>query len=386
MIKILFTGGGTGGHIYPIVAVAEELKIKFIEGSEIDLYYLGAPGLFRGLLESNGIKVSKILSAKLRRYFDLRNFIEIPFLFPLSVIQAIWKVFWLMPDVLFSKGGPGSLPVVLACKFYNIPIIIHDSDTTPGLSNELAARFASRIAISFASTAEIFIAKNPGLDKKIALTGNPVRRSLTNGDILDKATAKKVFGFDAEKPVILGICGSQGAIKVNDFMLEIADELITEGFQILHQTGIKNFESVKKELDITLRKYPEKQKNRYKIVPYFEENLKDAYSAADLIISRASGGSIFEMAAFGKPAILIPLPSDIVGDHQIKNAYEYAKTGAAVIIEQENLKPDIFLFQLKKLFSESEKLNQMSLTAKSFSKPESAEIIAEEIIKLANRV
>lgn len=383
MIKILFTGGETGGHIYPIIAVAEELKIKFIEGSEINLYYLGVPGTFRGLLESNGIKVSEIISAKLRRYFDIRNFIEIPFLFPLSVVQALWKIFWLMPDVLFSKGGPGSLPVVLSCKFYGIPIIIHDSDSAPGLANKLAARFANRIAVSFISTAEIFIAKNPKLEKKIALTGNPIRRSLMSGDILDKIAAKKVFDFDPGKPVILVICGSQGAVKVNDFMLEIAGELIND-FQILHQTGIKNFESVKGELDIILRKYPEKQKKRYKIVPYFEKDLKDAYSAADLVISRASGGSIFEVAFFGKPMILIPLPPEIVGDHQVKNAYEYAKTGAAVVVEQDNLKLNIFMTQLKKIFSDPGKLNQMSQAAKSFSKPEAAGIIAEETIKLAS--
>ena len=383
MIRILFTGGGTGGHIYPIVAVAEELKLKFIEGSEIDLRYLGSPESFRGLLENNGIKVSKIISAKLRRYFDLRNFIEIPFLFPLSVIQAVWKVFWIMPDVLFSKGGPGSLPVVLACKFYRVPIIIHDSDTVPGLANKLAARFANRIAISFASAADIFIAKNPKLENKIALIGNPIRNSLISGEILDKETAKKIFGFNPKKPVILIICGSQGAEKINDFMIETAGELIKD-WQIIHQTGIKNFKNVKQELDSILKNYPAEEKSNYKIVPYFDKDLKDAYTAADLVISRASGGSIFEIAAFGKPAILIPLLPDVVGAHQIKNAYEYAKNGAAVIIEQENLKPDIFLFQLKKLFSTPEKLNQMSQAAKSFSKPEAARIIAEEIIKLTN--
>ena len=253
MIRILFTGGGTGGHIYPIVAVAEELKLKFTEGSEIDLRYLGSPESFRGLLENNGIKVSKIISAKLRRYFDLRNFIEIPFLFPLSVIQAIWKVFWIMPDVLFSKGGPGSLPVVLACKFYRVPIIIHDSDTVPGLANKLAARFANRIAISFASAADIFIAKNPKLENKIALIGNPIRNSLISGEILDKETAKKIFGFNPKKPVILIICGSQGAAKINDFMIETAGELI-KNWQILHQTGIKNFKNVKQELDSIFKK------------------------------------------------------------------------------------------------------------------------------------
>ena len=328
MIRILFTGGGTGGHIYPIVAVAEELKLKFIEGSEIDLRYLGSPGSFRGLLENNGIKVSKIISAKLRRYFDLRNFIEIPFLFPLSVIQAVWKVFWIMPDVLFSKGGPGSLPVVLACKFYRVPIIIHDSDTAPGLANKLAARFANRIAISFASAADIFVAKNPKLENKIALIGNPIRNSLISGEILDKETAKKIFGFNPKKPVILIICGSQGAEKINDFMIETAGELIKD-WQIIHQTGIKNFKNVKQELDSILKNYPAEEKSNYKIVPYFDKDLKDAYTAADLVISRASGGSIFEIVAFGKPAILIPLLPDVVGAHQIKNAYEYAKNGAS---------------------------------------------------------
>lgn len=393
MIRILFTGGGTGGHIYPIVAVAEELKLKFIEGSEIDLRYLGSPESFRGLLENNGVKVSKIISAKLRRYFDLRNFIEIPFLFPLSVIQAIWKVFWIMPDVLFSKGGPGSLPVVLACKFYRVPIIIHDSDTVPGLANKLAARFANRIAVSFASAGVLLSAKNPKLENKIALIGNPIRNSLFSGEILDKETAKKIFGFNPKKPVILIICGSQGAEKINDFIIETAGELI-KNWQILHQTGIKNFKNVKQELDsifppeagspLAKKNYSEKLKANYKTFPYFEKDLKDAYAAADLVISRASGGSIFEIAAFAKPSLLIPLPSEVVGAHQIKNAYEYAKTGSAVIIEQENLKPDIFLFQLKKLFSEPEKLNQMSQAAKSFSKPEAARIIAEEIIKLTS--
>ncbi len=144
MIRILFTGGGTGGHIYPILAVAEELQ--FSGGQiQLDLRYFGAPGQYRNLLETNGIKVLKIFSAKLRRYFDFRNFIDIPILLPLSIIQAFWKVFWFMPDVLFSKGGPGSLPVVLACKFYRIPIIIHDSDSIVGLANQIIAANADEV-------------------------------------------------------------------------------------------------------------------------------------------------------------------------------------------------------------------------------------------------
>jgi len=383
-MRILFTGGGTGGHIYPIIAVAEELQKLSVEKKiEMDLRYFGSPEMFRSVLEQNGIGVSKIFSAKLRRYFDLRNFLDIPILLPLSVIQAFWKVFWFMPDVLFSKGGPGSLPVVLACRFYCVPIIIHDSDTIIGLANRLAIYWAKRIAVSFDSTAKTLL-ENEKLSGKVALVGNPIRRSLISGDILDSATAKKIFGFNPEKPVILVIGGSQGAVKINDLMLEIVGEIIRD-FQILHQTGIKNFEDFKKELDIILRNYPEEQRSRYKTVPYFEKDLKDAYTAADVVVSRASSGSIFEAAAFAKPSILIPLPEEVVGDHQTTNAYEYARTGAAVVIEQANLEPNIFLGQLKKIFSEPEKLNQMSQAAKNFAKPKAARVIAEEIIKLGSR-
>jgi len=383
-MRILFTGGGTGGHIYPIIAVAEELQKLSVEKKiEMDLRYFGSPEMFRSVLEQNGIGVSKIFSAKLRRYFDLRNFLDIPILLPLSVIQAFWKVFWFMPDVLFSKGGPGSLPVVLACRFYCVPIIIHDSDTIIGLANRLAIYWAKRIAVSFDSTAKTLL-ENEKLSGKVALVGNPIRRSLISGDILDSATAKKIFGFNPEKPVILVIGGSQGAVKINDLMLEIVGEIIRD-FQILHQTGIKNFEDFKKELDIILRNYPEEQRSRYKTVPYFEKDLKDAYTAADVVVSRASSGSIFEAAAFAKPSILIPLPEEVVGDHQTTNAYEYARTGAAVVIEQANLEPNIFLGQLKKIFSEPEKLNQMSQAAKNFAKPKAARVIAEEILKLAHQ-
>ncbi len=143
------------------------------------------------------------------------------------------------------------------------------------------------------------------------------------------------------------------------------------------------FEEVKKELDIIFKNFPESDKARYKTVPYFEKDLKDAYSAADMVISRASSGSIFEIAAFAKPSILIPLPSEVAGEHQIANAYEYAKSGAAIVIEQANLEPNIFLGQIKKIFSDPQNMAQMSQAAKSFAKPEAAKVIAEEILKLA---
>ncbi len=383
-MRILFTGGGTGGHIYPIVAVTEELqKIAANSGAKLDLRYFGVAGIFRKLLVQNGVRVSNIFSSKLRRYPDIQNVIDLTILLPLSFIQALWKVFWFMPEVLFSKGGPGSLPVVLACKFYRVPVIIHDSDAVLGLSNRLAARFADRLAVSFDSTAKN-LANSAKLFPKIALIGNPIRPSLFSGEILQPAVAKRIFGFGAEKPVILVTGGSQGAVKINDFMIEVAEELM-KNYQILHQTGIKNFENVSKELQLILKTYPVGDRSRYKLVPYFEKDLKDAYVAADVIISRASSGSIFEAAIFGKPSILIPLPQEVGGEHQVINAYEYAKTGAAIVIEQPNLEPNIFLGQLTKIFSEQGRLGQMSAAAKGFSKPNAAKMIAEEIVKLSMR-
>ena len=379
-MRILFAGGGTGGHIYPILAVTEELQKAAINGKiDLDLRYFSDPERYNFLLASNGILVSKIFSAKLRRYFDIRNLFDIP-LFFISVIQSFWKVFWFMPDVLFSKGGPGSLPVVLACWFYRVPIIIHESDSAPGLANLMASKFADRIAVSFNSATEFFIAKNSKLSEKIALTGNPTRKSLTDS-ALEQEAAKQIFSFDSKKPLILIIGGSQGSAKINDFMLNASPELMEADIQILHQTGVNNFDDAKKELKFILENYTEKEMARYKIVPYFEKDLQDAYAAADIIISRAGSGSIFEIAAFGKPSILIPLQKS-AQNHQIQNAYEYAGSGAAIVVEEANLMPNIIISQIKKIVSDPEKFKKMSEAAKNFSKPEAAKIISEEIIKL----
>lgn len=389
MVRILFTGGGTGGHIYPILAVAEELK-KIAENRKIEtkFYYIGAPKALAQSLVSNGIIVLKIFSAGLRRYFDVRNFFDF-FIFPVSVFQAFWKVFWVMPDILFSKGGTGSLPVVLACWFYRVPIIIHDSDSIMGLANKLAVRFSDRIAFSFYSAAEELVQsmrtekQKEAIKRKIALIGNPIRSSLNSGLIKDKTEAKNFFGFNENKPLILVLGGSQGAVRINDFFLNVAGELAKD-YLVLHQTGIDNFKSFSEELKVALKNFGETEKARYKAVSYFEKDLENAYAAADIVVSRAGSGAIFEFAAFGIPAILVPLSVKVVGAHQIKNAYEYSESGAAAVIEEENLKSNIFLAMLEKILKNQEKLKLMSEAAKKFSKPDAALIIAKEIMEFIN--
>lgn len=354
---------------------------------QAQLHYIGVPGQYRQLLASRSVSVATIVSAKMRRGDLLRNMIDAPFLV-VAIMQALWKVFWVMPDVLFSKGGPGALPVVLACAFYRIPIIIHESDSVAGLTSIASARFAKRIGIAYATAKESFVGgitnenKRMAMEHKIALIGNPVRDFFfTSPEVSDAATAKRMLDFNPEKPLVLIIGGSQGAARINDFFLSIAEELLNRNVQLFHQTGVNNFSQAKGELTAIMQKYSSMFHDAYRMTPYFEENIKDAYLAADVVISRAGSGSIFEIAAMGRPAILIPLPESISRD-QVKNAFEYASTGAAITIEETNLTKHIFLTQLDKLLSDSALLASMATAAKAFARPDAARTLANEIIRL----
>ena len=377
-IRILLTGGGTGGHIYPLVAVAQKLQ-----GTK--LHYFGDPGLFHNYLESNGIIVHKIVSSKFRRYFSLLNFLDF-FKFGFGIFQSLWKIFWIMPNVTFSKGGPGSLAVILVCKFYKIPIIIHESDSIPGLTNLISAKYASKIELAFAETKEYF--EKTAAKAEINVVGQPVREELLAED--DSTAAKKSFGFHPEKPVILVVGGSQGAEKINDFILEYLEN-ITSKFQILHSVGANNYEQYKLEFDFANKDInPELLKN-YRFAPYFytsgeavteeKRSLKDAYDAADIVVSRAGASAIFEIAARGKPSILIPLSTSANG-HQEQNAYIYGKTGAAIVIEEENFLENIFINEISKIFSDKEAMAKMSSAARDFYKPDAAQKISDDIISI----
>lgn len=374
--RIGLTGGGTGGHIYPLLAVVEELRrVQSVEhGFDFEFIYFGAPGEYKELLLERGIKVVPIMQSKLRRYFDLRNFLD-GFKFVIGLVQALFRIFPVMPDALFSKGGPGALPVILASRFYRIPILVHESDTVPGVTNLISARYASRIGIAFDYTSGFF-------KGNVALVGNPLRRSLLDGK-MDAAHAKDMLGVAAEPPLILVLGGSQGARRINDFFLDRAPEIVQE-FQVLHQTGTHNFKEVEAQLSATLAHAGEEAKRRYRLVPYFEKDLSQALSAADAVVSRAGSGSIFEIAAFGKPSVLIPLPES-AGDHQMRNAYEYAKSGAAVVIEEANLTPYILIDQLKKICFDSAHRSAMEEAAQKFAKPDAAAAIARELIHMARQ-
>ena len=322
------------------------------------------------MLSQEGIKVKTILAGKIRRYFDFKslfeNLIDIFVKIPFGIFQAFFYLFFLAPDLIFSKGGFGSIPAVISGWLLRIPIFLHESDSIPGMANRFLAKFSLEIFVSFPKTLYF-------PEEKLILVGNPIRR-----EILEESEekAKNFLKTSGGKPLILILGGSQGAQKINDKILEILPEILKD-FELIHQCGEKNYEEVRAEEKIMITKDLEKY---YHLFPFLkEEELKKAYAICDLIVSRAGAGTIFEIAALGKPSILIPL-SGAAQDHQLKNAYTFAASGATKVLEEKNFTPHFFLERLKYLFSHPEELEKMSLAAKEFSKPLAAKIIAAYMV------
>ena len=378
-MKILFTGGGTGGHVVPIIAIVREIRKIYLE-KDLQFFFLGPKDeVSSTLLSQEGIKVKTILAGKIRRYISgkafFQNFIDICIKIPIGILQSFFYIFFLSPDLIFSKGGFGSIPGVFAGKLLFVPIFLHESDTTPGFANKLLRGFALEIFASFPKT-ECFSLK------KLILVGNPIRRELLKGS---KEEAKSLFKLNsratAVKPVILILGGSQGAQRINDEILEILPRLL-ENFEVIHQCGKNNYATIKAELKLIINKDLEPF---YHLYPFLKESeLRQAYAAADLIVSRAGSGSIFEIAAVGKPSILIPL-SESAQNHQVKNAYTYQESGACLVMEENNFTSHFFLEKLKSLFTDPEALKKMSEEAKGFSRPEAGWIIANYLVAYLTR-
>ncbi len=369
MKRILLTGGGSGGHLYPLMSVADAvLKTD----KDVELIYIGPRDKYGDEFFKRDIKTYSIISSKLRRYFSVANLVDVP-KFLISLIQALFKIYFIMPDVVFSKGGPGALPVLLAARFYMIPVVIHESDAVPSLTTRVSSRFAKKIDISFEETYAYFKKSN------VTLTGNPIRESLMGGS-LRKEEAKDNLGFEKNLPLILVLGGSLGSVRINQFIFDNFEPILKE-YQVYHQVGASNFEEAKLLQSSLSREISSMYSSRYKLAGFLsDEEIKRAYSAADLVLSRSGSGTIFETSFFGKPSILVPLPES-AGDHQKVNAYSYSKNGAASVIEEDNLKLNVVLTKIKDIFSPSS-YEKMSKSAQAFSKPDAAFLIAKDILNL----
>ena len=370
--RIGITGGGTGGHIYPLLAVCDALSVKkgVYDDSIVEIHYFGDPGIYRNEFEFRNIQVHPIVGSRLRRYMALQNIFDIPKFF-ISIIQALAVLLVSMPDVIFSKGGPGSIPVVFAAWIYRIPVVIHESDAVPGLSNKISSKFAKRICIAFPESKDFFP------EKKIAITGNPVRRELLENR-MSHGGAKNFWRMDEHFPLTLVIGGSQGSQRINSFIIDNLSELLFKT-QILHQVGPQNYQEIEMSMREIMASVPRELHSRYRAIGYMNvEEMKHAFTSADVVVSRAGSGAIFEIASFNVSAILIPL-KESAGDHQRVNAYAYSKTGRAQVLEEENMKVHELESRIEHALLPNN--TQQEVLPNPFFVKNSAQLIAQEVIQ-----
>ena len=328
MKKIILTGGGTAGHVTPNIALIPRLKELGYE-----IYYIGSyNGMEKDLIEKQNIPYYGISSGKLRRYFDPKNFSD-PFKVLKGYTQARKLMRKLKPDIVFSKGGFVSVPVVLAAKHAKIPAIIHESDMTPGLANRIAIPAASRVCCNFPETVKHIP------DGKAVLSGSPIRRELLTGS---REKACTYTGLTLNKPVILVVGGSSGSKVINDTVRKLLPELLSD-YQIIHLCGKGNLDS---SLNGT---------SGYVQYEYANAELADMFALADLVISRAGANSICELLALHKPNILIPLSRNASRGDQILNANSFKKQGFSYVIEEEELSEQTLSAAIKDVWSNREK-------------------------------
>ncbi len=373
-MTIVFTGGGSGGHFYPIIAIAEAIADITREEHLVapKLYYLAPDAFDQNALFENGIAYIRIPAGKMRRYASLANVTDF-FVTLGGVVSAFMALYRLYPDVVMSKGGYGSVPTVLAARILRIPVVIHESDAKPGRANMLAATFATKIAISFESAAKHFPDKVQG---RIARTGIPIRKALTR---LEATDAEKYLKLEPGIPTILIIGGSQGATRINDVVISALPDLVAFA-NVIHQTGNANFLGVSGVAKVVLAKTG--HAGRYHPVNYLSEtSLQRAASIASIIVSRAGATSIAEIGLWKRPAIIIPIPEEISHD-QKTNAYAYARTGAAIVIEEANLTPHLLISEIHRVIDDPELSKQMAQSAAGFTDPDAARILAHEVLRI----
>lgn len=322
------TGGGSAGHVTPNLALIPRLKE---EG--FDIKYIGSKnGIEKEIIKNANIPYFEISSGKLRRYFDMKNFSD-----PFKVIKGVFQALKILskekPDVIFSKGGFVTVPVVMAASLKKIPVVSHESDLTPGLANKLAAPFCDKLCVTFPESLK-FIKGNKGV-----VTGTPIRKDLLEGN---KIQGKKICGFKDDKKVLLVIGGSLGSKVINESIRNCIDELLKE-FNIVHICGKGN-------MDLSL-----KDKKGYFQVEYVSEELPHLMALSDLVISRAGANTIFELLALKKLNILIPLSKKASRGDQVLNAESFSNAGYSKVIEEEELNSNIILSSIKEVILNRDK-------------------------------
>lgn len=366
--RILFVGGGSGGHFYPLIAVAEVLQSN--PATDHELYYMGPDPYDAELLTTHNIQFISCPAGKLRLYPSIQNFFDL-FRNFFGMFVAVSKLYVLYPDVIFSKGGFTSVPVLIAARFLRIPVVIHESDAVAGRANQLAKKFARYIAISYAEAAQFFDAG------RTALTGIPIRKDILR--IPENPFAE--IGIPDDLPLIYVTGGSLGAERINNIVLRCLDDLLPH-YRIFHQVGgDRRHETILTAQSLIT--------DPVLLARYFVVDRVDAksvsalLSAASLIITRAGSTTLFEIALHGRPSIVIPIPEDVSRD-QRSNAYAFARAGAASVIEEHNLTETLLTNEINTIMSNQATWSTMSAAAKAFAPADAAEKIADILLSIGN--
>lgn len=340
---IVFTGGGTAGHVTPNLALMSLLKEEGIHCE-----YIGsAHSIEQSLVTDAGFIFHSVASGKLRRYFSLKNFLD-PFKILLGIVQSLCLLIKIKPHLVFSKGGFVSVPVVFAAWLYRIPVVAHESDLSAGLANRLTFPFVKKICVTFEAGKQQF----SDLDKVI-VTGTPIRASLFSGDA---ARGRQLCGFSEDKPILLFIGGSQGALRINE-ALRAALPILLKNYQIIHICGADKVDNSLTSIQ------------GYQQFGYVKEALPDLFAAATLVISRSGANSLYELLALRKLHLLIPLSKRISRGDQIDNANYFQKMGVSVVLDDDTLDKTILINAIESILSQKmdyqKKIDQLSIESGS---------------------
>ena len=377
-MKIVFVGGGTGGHFYPLIAVAQEIDRYALENQMVQpkKYYFGPEKYDEKALYGASMRFVYCSAGKFRRTGDVASRIKNAFaLFPISlgIFKALIHLFFIFPDVVFSKGGYASFPVLRAARLLRIPAVIHESDAALGRVTRWSASFAKYIAIAYPEAERELTEKQR---ERTALIGVPMRREVMRNPLTDAHAVLKIAD-DVPTVAILG--GSSGAKYVNDNILDTLPRML-EKYQVVHQTGPDHLDAVEKETKSYLRML--REPNIYRPVAYLNPyRMRALYSVADVIITRAGSGTLHEIAEWGIPAIIIPIREEVSHD-QRKNAYAYARSAGGIVMEERNMNPNLLFAQVDAILSDAELHAELSAKARGFAKPDAAKKTASMLVEI----
>ena len=374
-MRIVLVGGGTGGHFYPLIAVAEAIEDICLERTliEPELFYIGPPAFDAEALLEHDITYVPGSAGKVRRYRSILNILSV-FSNALGIIRSTAQLFKLYPDVIFSTGGFAAFPTLFAARLLRIPAVIYDADATPGRVSLWSSKFAQWIALAHVGAAAKFPAR---VRDRIAATGHPVRKEIVHPA---KEGGHEFLKLDPTIPTVFIMGGSQGARAINEVVLDALLPLVAQ-FNIVHQVGSANLEETSNIASVILKN--SRFTERYKIFGLLNTlALRMTAGIATIVVARAGSGTIFEIANWGLPSILVPIPEDISHD-QTENAFSFARAGAAVVIEQRNLTPHLLTAEIQRIAGDTALRAKMSEAAQGFARPDAARKIALILIETA---